>query len=103
MDVSTLGELIRNRRGASQGPRCAFPTTTAATPGAGLIDGVVFAAGSYYITSWQAGGVLRVTARGHLEELFALDSPASLGHDARRHQLIVPSLFGNVVAIYPLR
>jgi hypothetical protein len=75
----------------------------AATPGAGLIDGVVLAAGNYYITSWQAGGVLRVTARGQLEELFALDSPASLGHDARRHQLIAPSLFGNVVAIYPLR
>jgi sugar lactone lactonase YvrE len=75
----------------------------AATPGAGMVDGIVFAGGDYYVTSWVTGAVMRVSVNGrHLEPIFELDSPASLGLDARRRQLIVPSLFGNVVAIVPL-
>jgi sugar lactone lactonase YvrE len=74
----------------------------AATPG--MVDGVVFAGGDYYVTSWAGGGVFRVAGNGRgVEEVFQLDSPASLGYDARRHQLIVPSLFGNQVVIIPLR
>jgi sugar lactone lactonase YvrE len=76
----------------------------AATPGAGMIDGIVFAGGSYYVTSWVASAVYRVAANGKdLEEVFGLEAPASLGYDARRAQLIVPSLFTNVVVIHPLR
>jgi sugar lactone lactonase YvrE len=76
----------------------------APTPGAGLVDGIVVAGGHYYVTSWMLGAVVRVSVNGrHLEPIFDLESPASLGLDARRRQLIVPSLFGNVVAIVPLR
>jgi hypothetical protein len=70
----------------------------------GMIDGVVFAGGDYYITSWVGGGVFRVAGNGSgVEQVFLLDSPASLGFDARRGHLIVPSLFGDEVVIYPLR
>jgi sugar lactone lactonase YvrE len=77
----------------------------AATPAAGLLDGIVFAGGDYYVTSWIANGVVRVPAngRGDAELFFEVESPASLGFDARRRQLIVPSLFGNEVVILPLR
>jgi sugar lactone lactonase YvrE len=74
----------------------------AATPG--LIDGVVFAGGYYYVTSWVDNAVHRVAANGrHSTQLFQLESPASLEYDPRRGQLIVPSLFTNQVMIYPLR
>ncbi|HUE96584.1 MAG TPA: hypothetical protein VMN39_07980 [Longimicrobiaceae bacterium] len=76
----------------------------ATTPGAGMIDGIVLAGGHYYFTTWEAGGVYRIGVNGRgLEEVFPIGSPASLEYDARRGQLIVPSLFGNEVIIVPIR
>jgi uncharacterized protein with ACT and thioredoxin-like domain len=76
-----------------------------ATLPVGGLDGIVQAGGYLYVSSVFEGRVFRMSTGGSqvTTVLDGLVSPADIGHDAVQQRLIIPSLFGDFVAIQPLR
>jgi hypothetical protein len=76
-----------------------------ATLPAGGLDGIVRSGGFLYISSVFEGYVFRMTLDGSQVTtlLSGLNSPADLGYDAVRDRLLIPSLFGDILTIQPLR
>lgn len=71
---------------------------------AGQLDSAVRVGGSLYVSSWEAGGVFRVSLGGSNATLAFddLSNPGDLGFDSARNRLLVPLVFSNELRILPL-
>ncbi len=58
--------------------------------------------GSLVVTSWMGQAVYRVQGGKPSVLLQGIESPAQIGYDAKRHQLLVPSYKGNYILLAPL-
>jgi sugar lactone lactonase YvrE len=59
--------------------------------------------GSLIITSWKGNAVYRVAGNRVETVLSGLETPAQVGYDPQRQQLLVPVLKKNELVIHPLR
>ena len=78
--------------------------TQAVLPGGG-IDSVVRVGGFFYLSSWDAGGVFRISRGGSQPVLIAeVGTPGDMGYDSQRDRLLVPSVFSanGAVHVVPL-
>jgi sugar lactone lactonase YvrE len=71
----------------------------------GQLDGLVaLDGGSVLVSSWEAGAVYRGTGAGPFEPVISnVKSPASIGYDAKRKRVLIPSFMGNFVQISPTK
>jgi sugar lactone lactonase YvrE len=79
---------------------------TAATLPEGGIDSVVRVGGSFYLSSWDGSAVYRTSLGGSQgTQVASVETPGDMGYDARRHRLLVPSVFSadGSVHVVPLR
>lgn len=72
---------------------------------AGELDGIVETEdGSLLISSWKGDAVYRGSRGGAFSTVLkAIDAPADIGYDTRRHRLLVPRSFLNQVTVHELR
>jgi hypothetical protein len=79
---------------------------TVATLPEGGIDSAVRVGGFFYLSSWDGSAVYRTSLGGSQSiQVASIETPGDMGYDARRHRLLVPSVFsadGRVVVV-PLR
>lgn len=88
------GELYRIANGVK---------TDVVKPGAGGLDGLVIAHGEAFISSWDGKTIYRGPLQGPFTAIASnLESPADIGHDLYRHQLLVPLFNLNELRIIPL-
>ena len=84
--VVTLGaaELITlDLKGNAKGPRTELPK--------GVLHGVVMVGDELVISSWEGGALYRGKPGGPFRAIATgLSGPADLGHDVRRHRVLVP-------------
>ena len=71
----------------------------------GQLDGLVaLEGGTVLVSSWEASTVYRGAGAGPFEPVVSgIKSPASIGFDAKRKRVLVPSFMGNQVQIHPLK
>jgi hypothetical protein len=70
---------------------------------AGSLDGIVIANGELFISSWDGKTIYRGPPAGPFRPIIGnLESPADLGHDHYRHQLLVPLFNLNELRLIPL-
>jgi hypothetical protein len=70
---------------------------------AGSLDGIVIANGELFISSWDGKTIYRGPPGGPFRPIIGnLESPADLGHDFYRHQLLVPLFNLNELRLIPL-
>lgn len=69
------------------------------------LDGLVHLDDGFFIvTSWYASAVFRGKSNGRLEPILqAINTPADLGYDTKRHRLLVPSSMDNHVTIHEVK
>jgi hypothetical protein len=70
----------------------------------GQLDGLVHLAdGTPVVSSWIGDAIYRGAPDGFAPYLKAIDAPADIGYDRKRHRLLVPRSTTNEVTIHPLR
>jgi sugar lactone lactonase YvrE len=76
-------------------------STIATLPG-GSLDGVELFEGGYYVSSWETSSVYKIKDGAISVVIDKLSSPADIGIDAKRGQLLVPLLNENRLVFQPL-
>jgi sugar lactone lactonase YvrE len=71
----------------------------------GQLDGLVaLDGGTVLVSSWEGSAVYRGAGAGPFEAVISgVKSPASIGYDAKRKRVLIPSFMGNAVHIHPLK
>jgi hypothetical protein len=71
----------------------------------GQLDGLVaLDGGTVLVSSWEGSAVYRGAGAGPFEPLVSgVKSPASIGYDAKRKRVLIPSFMGNTVQMHPLK
>ncbi|MBN1239386.1 MAG: SMP-30/gluconolactonase/LRE family protein [Gammaproteobacteria bacterium] len=69
----------------------------------GQLDGLLrLPDDSLLVTSWQGNAVYRLLGPQARTVVGGIGSPAQIGYDEKRHQLLVPAPLANRIMIYPL-
>ena len=71
-------------------------------PAKGGLDGLVYAFGELFVSSWDGEAVYRGKPGTLAEFLRGLKAPADIGHDLWRNRLLIPLFNDNEVRIVPL-
>ena len=71
-------------------------------PAKGGLDGLVYAFGELFVSSWDGEAVYRGKPGTLAEFLRGLKAPADIGHDIWRNRLLIPLFNDNEVRIVPL-
>src|SRR5439155_444572 len=93
--VVTFGSGEVYRIDAKTGARTDLPK-----PPKGQLDGIErLADGSLLISSWEGQAVYRFSAGGYTTAVDSLPSPADIGYDAKRGNLMIPMMMQNKIEI----
>ncbi len=71
---------------------------------AGMLDGLFWADGTLYATSWEQKAIMRTNDKGEWSmALGGLEAPADAGYDSKRDWMVVPLFTSNAVVAYHRR